>query len=451
MTMIYKELIIKIDNQNIHFSPTLSIPIRQSNLPMDYMTFRHYDDIYWKIELIEDPIDNKCLHVKVIDYNVDNILTFPKQTTKRQIEKVIFDKLDWIKLEPQLFFYQIINLKNILFNNDIKKQNSKEKLTFKPIISFNQSKYEKPKGPPIHFPQIFPVRHQVKREPIVENIKVQFSFNFKDAFFLTGSVTFKKYINKIGHQVEFEIRNEHILAEFDNIKSWFAKKLKTKRFKVSAIITVVDGQFSGASASSIQIAMITPDLIDSVKYDRTIALIKPPKTTNQNKSLYTSEDIFDLIDPENKEGNVFNQSELEVIKTLTRAQYVRNRDQLEYLSEKRQSINSKIRYTLSPHFGFLFLIEGHEKYHFVWELLNSHATYIWSIDKLNKQIEELYPRIEEIINIIRKNGREGYKSLYRNNNLDYDFLFKVIEHNEISINLNTGFVKWRSKLDEQLT
>ena len=108
--------------------------------------------------------------------------------------------------------------------------------------------------------------------------------------------------------VDFKIKNDHILAEFDNIKFWFAKKLKTKKFKISAIITTTDGQFIEASASSSQINMITPDLIDSIKYERTIALTKPPKSKNPDKSLYTADDIFDLFETENKEWNVFNQS-----------------------------------------------------------------------------------------------------------------------------------------------
>ena len=449
--MPYRDIIIKIDNQYIHFSPTLSIPIRQSNLPMDYMTFRHHDDIYWKIELIEDQVDNKCLHVKVIDYNVDKILIFPKQTTKRHIEKVFFDNLDWLKLEPQLSFYQIINLKNILFNHDIKKQKSNERLTLKPRIPFNQLKYEKPKIPPIQFPQIIPGTYQVIRVPIVDKIVIQFSFNFQDASFVPGFVTFKKYITKIGCQVEFEIRNDHILAEFDNIKSWFAKKLKTKRFKVSAIITTIDGHFSEASASSSQIDMITPNIIESVKYDMTIALTKPPKTTNPDKSLYSTEDIFKLIDPDIKEGNVFNQSEPDIIKSLTQTDHVRNRKQLEYLSDIKQTTKSKIHYTLNPLFGFLFLIEGKVRYHFVWELLQSHATYIWSIDKEDKEVVILYSKIEEILNIIRLIGREEYKRTYSNRNLGFDFIFKAIDHQDISINLDDGFTKWKSKLDELLT
>ncbi len=44
--------------------------------------------------------------------------------------------------------------------------------------------------------------------------------------------------------------------------------------------------------------MITPNIIESIKYDRTIALTKPPKTDNPDKSIYNTDDLFQLIDPE---------------------------------------------------------------------------------------------------------------------------------------------------------
>jgi hypothetical protein len=217
------------------------------------------------------------------------------------------------------------------------------------------------------------------------------------------------------------------MKEFDNIKLWFSKMLKSKRFDVAAIITTIDRHFSESSATSSQIDMITPNIIESVRFNRALALTRPPKTTNPDKSLYSTEEIFNLIDPDIKDGNVFNQSEPEIIKSLTQNDHVRNRKQLEYLSVSKQSTRSKIHYTLNPLFGFLFLIEGKERYHFVWELLQSHATYLWSIDK------------------------EEYEKTYSNRNIGFNFNFKLIEHQDISANLTDGFTKWKSRLDELLT
>ncbi len=135
---------------------------------------------------------------------------------------------------------------------------------------------------------------------------------------------------------------------------------------------------------------------------------------------------------------------------MTQTEFVRNRKQLEYLSDVKQTINSKIHYTLNPLFGFIFLNETMLKYHFIWELLQSHATYIWSIDKENKDINSLYAKIEEIINVIKIIGRDEYKKTYSTKNIGYEFTFKAIEHQDITINLDDGFKKWKSKLDELL-
>jgi len=147
---------------------------------------------------------------------------------------------------------------------------------------------------------------------------------------------------------------------------------------------------------------------------------------------------------------VFSKSGLDIIKSLTETEYVRNRKQLEYLSESKQTADSKIQYTLNPLFGFLFLNETKVKYHFIWELLQSHATYIWSIDKANKDINSLYTKIEEIINVIKIIGREEYKRTYSKKNIGYKLNFKAIDHQDITINQDDGFKKWKSKLDDLL-
>lgn len=449
MTMIYKEIIIKVDNQNIQFNPNFSIPIRQTNIPVDHLRFRDHEDIYWKIELIEYNEDTKYWKVKVIDYFVNDIQVYNRQTSTRVIEKVDFEKFDWRKFEPLLSSYHKIKLQSILDNYNADIIYPKKELFSKTVPSFKRTIIGQIGDLPV-LQEILPDKNQYVRTPIIETIRVQLSINVSDAKFELGFVTFNKYIKEVGMLVDFKIKNDHILAEFDNIKFWFAKKLKTKKFKISAIITTTDGQFIEASASSSQIDMITPDLIDSVKYERTIALTKPPKSKNPDKSLYTADDIFDLFETENKEGNVFNQSEPDIIKSLVEAEHVRNRKQLEYLSGTKQSDKSKIHYTLNPHFGFLFLIEGKEKYHFAWELLHSHATYIWSINKLYLGIDDLYKKIEETINVVREIGRENYKRTLRNNSQNSDFTFKIIEHDDITSNLDNGFLKWRSKLEEQL-
>lgn len=448
--MPIKDIIIKIDNKLIYFNQSLSIPVENSNLPMDSMKFRFNNDIFWRIELIQYSDENKCWHAKVIDYMVKSIETFKNQKSTRQIERVEFDKLDWRQLEPQLSSYQAIKLINILYNHNIDTVPKTETINQLPDVPFNKSSYKIPEEVPTPTYRQKIESFNTPEGPYTEHLNINFSVKFQEAIFINGSVIFKKYIKKIGTEIDFKIENSCLLEEFDNIKLWFSKKLKTNKINVRSIITLVDQKFSNATASSPEIEMITPNIIESIKYDRTIALTKPPKTNNPEKSIYNTDDLFQLIDPENRDGNVFNQSGPEIIKSLTQKEFVRNRKQLEYLSDVKQTVNSKIHYTLNPLFGFIFLNETKLKYHFVWELLQSHATYVWSIDKENKDINSLYAKIEEIINVIKIIGRDEYKKTYSPKNIGYEFTFKTFDHHDITINSDEGFIKWKRKLDEIL-
>ncbi len=289
-----------------------------------------------------------------------------------------------------------------------------------------------------------------KREPEIITLITEFSVYFSEAIFKLGYVTFSKNIKEIGNKVDFKIKNDSILAEFDNIKTWFAKKLKAKKFKVNATIYIIDGIITEIIATSPQIAMINAELIDSIRYQRTVALTKAPKISNTDKSLFTAEEIFEEMETNDVDGNVFKQNEQDIIRFFLNHHKTRNKKQLEYLSGSKHSVNVKLRFTLHPNFGFLFLIEGKENNHFVWELLNSHATYIWSIDKSKREIEIQYKRIEESINAIRDNGRDLYKRAYRQNHLDSDLVFSAIEHDEITSNFVDGFVKWKHRLNEKI-
>jgi hypothetical protein len=447
-----KELIIKIDNQDIHLSPKLTVPVQHTNIPIEHCKFRSHEDIFWKVELIEYNSENKCWKMKVVDYFSNDIKNFDLQKSTKEVELIEFEKFDWLQFEQHLSNYQKIKLLDVLYNHDTDKfplEEPKQKVVPDfTVANFSNQIIE------VNLPQALNDTTsfaQFERKPIIETHKVEFTVYFSDAFFMLGYVTFSKNIKEVGDKVDFKIKNDYILAEFENIKPWFAKKLKIKKIKVNASITTTDGKVTEVTASSPQISMIDSELIDSIRYQRTIALTKSPRITETDKSLFTAEEIFREMGTDNLEGNVFSQNEQDILSFLLDNHKTRNRKQLEYLSGSKQAENSKLRFTLHPNFGFLFFIEGKENNHFVWELLNTHATYIWSIDKSEKEIELQYKRIEASVNIIRDNGREQYKRAYRKNHHDRDLVFCVIEHDNITSNFVDGFVKWKYKLNEKIT
>jgi len=446
------ELIIKVDNQDIYLSPKLNVPIQQTNIPIEHCKFRSHEDIFWKVELLDYNPDTKCWKMKVVDYFINDIKNFNCQKSTRKVERIAFEPFDWVKFEQHLTNYQKIKLHDVLYNHDadrfFREEPKQKTAPAFSIVNFSNQTIEDnlPQGK--HNPTAF---IPTERLPIIEIRRVEFTVYFSEAYFMLGYVTFSKNIKEIGDKVDFKIKNDYILAEFENIKSWFAKKLKTKKFKVNATITTTDGKVTEVNATSPQIAMIDAGLIDSIRYQRTIALTKSTRVSETDKSLFTAEEIFGEMETDDIEGNVFRQNEQDILSFLLDNNKTRNRKQLEYLSGSKQAENSKLRFTLHPNFGFLFFIEGKENNHFVWELLNSHATYIWSIDKSEKEVELQYKRIEASVNTIRDSGREQYKRAYRQNHHDNDLVFCVIEHDNITSNFVDGFVKWKHKLNEKIT
>ncbi len=429
------EIIIKVDNKFIYLCPDLAVPIDQTNFPIKHCMFSTNREIFWKVALIEFNPGNECWKLKVIDYRTTDYKDFENQKSTRETKRIAFEKFDWTKLEPLLMNYQQIKLLDVLDNQDVDKfyrEIAKQKSVVG-VAETNVSSFD-----------------PIQLDTFVRTYKVEFSFYFSEAVIKQGCVTFSKKVKEVNEIVEFKIKNDYLLSEFESIKSWFPKILKTKKFKVYAVITTGDGKVSGVEATSPHVAMIDAALIESVKYQRTLALTKAPIGLQVDKSLFTAEEIFAALEADNIEGNVFKQSEQDIVGLLLDHHKTRNRMQLEFLAGNKQSEKTKLRFTLHPNFGFLFFIEGKEKNHFVWELLNSHATYIWSFDKSEMGINLQYKRIEGTVNAIRVSGRERYKRADRQNLQDNDLVFCVIEHNDINSDLVEGFVKWKHNLNEKI-
>jgi hypothetical protein len=215
---------------------------------------------------------------------------------------------------------------------------------------------------------------------------------------MLGYVKFSKHIKKLNQSLDFKITNENILTEFDNIKYWFSKKLKIKKFKVKAYFTLIDNRLTEFTATSKDIDNIDQNLIEGVKVQRTLGITKSIRPQEIDKGLFTADDLYSLDNKNDLEGNVFKQTEKDILDMLIEKCSIRNRRELIYLSGSKQSLNYRIRFTNYPNFGFIFATEGELNNHFIWELLNSNATYIWTVEKGKNEIELQYKRIEKIIN-----------------------------------------------------
>lgn len=438
--MAVKEIIIKVSNNYIYLNPEFAIAISQTNLPVGNMTFRSHKDIYWGAEMLKYDKLTNCLSIRISDFNKRDADVFRAQKPKRVVRRLRFDKLDWQRLEPQLTSYKKKGLQEIIYNAD------KEPITAEETTSLYSVKKSEVKND-----VDVKLDSQLFSPTGTGEIKVNETIPFSELNFRLGYASFEIYIPEMFANLEFKINNDHLLAEFDTIKMWFAKKLGLDKIEVSIKVKLRGDEVVEKSAWSRDIQRITPELIEGVKYQRTLALPSMPGMDDRDKSLFSADELFDQIESKDAEGNTFHQSEEDVLNLLIDQNEVRNKKHLAYLAQQKQSSNYKLRYTSSPNFGFLFLIEGEVNNHFVWELLNSNATYIWSIAKDEDEINRQFKRVEKTIALIREHGRRHYKQAYRNNHLDDNLIFRAIDHSSINSNFLDDFPKWKNRLNEQLT
>ncbi|MEZ4941931.1 MAG: hypothetical protein R3D58_13715 [Saprospiraceae bacterium] len=417
-------LLIKIAKNRVFFNPRLSIALEQSNIPVKDLMFNPGREFYWLVEMEDFYPQTGRLQIKVLDYKETFAAKFDTQEPPKEVKELFFsEQLDWNYLEPQLSFYSKGKLRGQIKNipeSSLPEKTGKVSADFTPI-------------------------------PQERVISTTFDIAFSDIKINLGHVSFQKHIPQLNQEVEFKIPNDFLLPEFDHIKFWFAKKLGRK-LRVQAEILTLDWAITQVNAKSQAIDAISSEMVDSIKRQRTLGILKKPKITQPDKTLFTSEDIFDQFDPEDKLlGNVFHESDKSLLEHILANSKIRNRQQIIYLSGTIQSEKEKIRFTLRPLFGFLFFVQGERQSHFIWELLNSHATYIWSIEKGGQSIGAQYRYVEEAINTIRDTGRDAYKSAYRQNALGHEwYAFNVLSHKHAESSLKDGFPIWKHRLNELL-
>ena len=405
--------------------------LNQTSLGGKYIKFREAQDIYLEVEIIGYNKTNNSIHLNIVDYQPQNIEKFKEQTAKAHVFFIYFEPLKWQQIEKYLSSY------------------TKSKLIHEKIIIDDVTPTESYDINSIHN-EIKPSNQLViKREPVLEKISEEANIYFKDADFNLGFVSFSHKSKILNEVFNLKIENHFLLPEFNAVKSYFPKAFGGKKqFLINIDFILTNKTVTNIITTSPEIEKINETIIDSIKRERVAKLTSTPLLKSIDKSLFTADDIFDSFEDNLKDGNVFNQSELDILNFIIETRKVRNAKHLEFLSGSKHSTKQKLRFTLKPLFGFLFFIEGETKNHFCWELLNSHATYLWSFGKIDSDIIFQYKRVEETINIIRNMGRDSYKNEYKRKNVDIDMTFCTIEHSSINSAFKEGFVEWRHRLLE---
>ncbi|MCZ4319037.1 DEAD/DEAH box helicase family protein [Aequorivita viscosa] len=187
--------------------------------------------------------------------------------------------------------------------------------------------------------------------PIVsidKKIKIQIT----ELQFHYGSVAFKYTISQMNMALEFQIENIEIRPEFDVLKPYFIKTLKSNSISVSLFAEFENGKLVSQLALSPEIERINKDIIEGVKFQfLNNALLG--NFTSQNKSILSCDELQDR-------GKVYDDGEKLLSEILKSKQY-KHSQHIQFLADQHENQIMKIRFVVNP-FSFVFLLASERRY-----------------------------------------------------------------------------------------
>lgn len=421
-----EEYIIKFVDDKAYLTEDYCLTLSQVDLPETIRKFKK--PAYWKFRVINHIIQEKRIFCEILTYNMGEINFSENQIRNeeklKQVEKISFRSIDTIGLLRTSTGTQgPISLKprkpEFIKENVVNEPDTSE------IYSAKKSSITEP-----------------TRLPVIEIYKETIEVPFKEVNFKFGCVSFSKKIKRFNSLVNFEILNYDIREEFDAIKNYFANILKTKKITVEIEIEITDKQITKVNAKSIEISKINNALIESVKFEFVRNLSKNKIEVEIHKALFTMDELFDAFEGDKIKASTFYNDELDLFEDLLQISNTKHYKHLRFLSSKHAHTIMKLRFIIKP-FSFIFLIEGENNYHIIWETLDTReATYIWHIDKDLGKLKLATRKIEDTIKVIKIEGKTAYINSSDDN-------YKRIYHDYSD--LIDGFVKWKGELESILT
>lgn len=252
--------------------------------------------------------------------------------------------------------------------------------------------------------------------------------------FQYGAISFSYTVKEVNAILTFEIENETIRPEFDVLKSYFSKLLKSKFVRIEVYAEFQDHELVCQSASSPELEKINHELIESVKFQfvQKNILKRPTSADGQ---------VFNNLQSIQPDDQQLYNSEGEFLNDLLSDENIKHYRQLKYLASKHEANIFKLRFVLTP-FSFIFLLSGDKYFHLVMETLNTEeATYIWHF---GKNVYELRNRLKEVELDLREIRNNGRQSFLENRPLNFDRVLHDYSDQR------KGFIIWKDQLEELL-
>ena len=279
-----------------------------------------------------------------------------------------------------------------------------------------------------------PVEIEVVKPPDIIKIDQQIRISIEKLEFQYGNVTFKYRIEEIQTDLDFDIENVDIRPEFEVLKSYFAKALKSKNVKIHIHAEFENRKIVSQLATSTDISKISREIIEGVKFRFiTKHFLEKPKSEG-------STELIDINQLQVDKESLYNSGE-ELLNDILSNKNYRHKRNLQYLADLHEKTILKLRFVLSP-FSFVFLLKRKINYHIILETLDTEeATYMWYFDADKRGLPVMLKLIDEDLNRIRNKGRQSFLE-----NAPVNFS-RV--HHDYSDD-RKGFVIWKDSLEERL-
>lgn len=251
--------------------------------------------------------------------------------------------------------------------------------------------------------------------------------------FQYGSIAFYYQAPEAATRLEFEIENDEIRPEFDVLKPYFEKVLKSKNVCATIHAEFEHGKLVSQSAASEDIKSLSKEVIDRMRFKFVSKYVLSSQIPERKENLLDITQLQSIYR--------INESGADLLEVLLKNKQFRHHKQLRYLAERHAGKIMRMRFVLRP-FSFVFLISGTERYHIILETLDTReATYLWHIPN---DFTHLHPKLKEIdghLQMIRDQGRQVFLG---SNPEDFSRILHDYSNEQ------KGFIVWKDLLEEQI-
>jgi len=277
-----------------------------------------------------------------------------------------------------------------------------------------------------------PAEEIVDSENIV-TIEKKIKIPIEELEFRYGSVAFKHPIQETKTELEFEIENLEVRPEFEVLKPYFVKALKSKNIKIDIHAGFENNKLVSQLATSADIEKINREVIEGVKF----------KFITKNYFGYqqiTEQNLLTANELQNGKQELYSDGQ-QLLDDILKNKDFKHSQQLRFLANRHEGTHLKIRFVLSP-FSFVFLLSGDQQFHIILETLDTEeATYLWHADKNKQTLISKIKEIDQQLGIIRNKGRQAFLETNPDN-------FSRILHDYSD--KKKGFIIWKDLLEEQI-